>query len=75
MSSLLTNGVFVPLYKGKRKRGECSSYRGPELLSVPRETYGRVLIERLIRAAMGRGKESLEREEDVPIRFLPLKYQ
>ncbi len=41
--------VIVPLYKGKGRRSECSSYRGISLLSVPGEVYGRILSERLMK--------------------------
>ncbi len=39
--------ITVPLYKSKGSRGECSSYRGISLLSVPGKVYGRILTERL----------------------------
>ncbi len=39
---------IVPLYKGKGRRSECSSYRGISLLSIPGRVYGRILTERLL---------------------------
>ncbi len=32
--------IIVPLYKGKGRRSECSSYRGISLLSKPGKVYG-----------------------------------
>ncbi len=41
--------IIVPIYKGKGKREECKSCRGISLLSVPREIYGRILNERIMK--------------------------
>ncbi len=44
-----TKAIIVPVYKGKGRRGECGSYRGIGLLSVPRKVYGEVITERVQR--------------------------
>ncbi len=44
--------IIVPLYKGKGRRSECSSYRGISLMSVPGKVYGRILTERLCAVAV-----------------------
>ncbi len=44
-----TKAIFVPVYKGKARRGECGSYRGVSLLSIPGKVYGKVIIERVQR--------------------------
>ncbi len=44
-----TKAIIVPVYKGKGKRGECGSYRGISLLSIPGKVYGKVIIERVRR--------------------------
>ncbi len=46
-----TKAIIVPVYKGKGRRGECRSYRGISLLSIPRKLYGKVIIERVQRLA------------------------
>ena len=38
--------VIVPLYKGKGKKTECSSYGGNSLLSVAGKIYERILVHR-----------------------------
>ncbi len=40
-----TKVIIVPVYKGKGRRGECGSYRGISLLSIPGKVYGKVIIE------------------------------
>ncbi len=42
-----TKTIIVPVYKGKGRRGECGSYRGISLLSIPRKVHGKVIIERV----------------------------
>ncbi len=44
-----TKAIIVPVYKGKGRRGECRSYRGISLLSIPGKVYGTVIIERVQR--------------------------
>ena len=44
-----TKAIIVPVYKGKGRRGECGSYRGISLLSIPGKTYGKVIVERIQR--------------------------
>ncbi len=44
-----TKAIIVPVYKGKGRRGECRSYRGISLLSIPRKVYGKVIRERVQR--------------------------
>ena len=41
------SSVIVPLYKGKRKMTECSSYRGITLLSVVGKIYIGILVGRV----------------------------
>ncbi len=48
---------IVPLHKGKGNRGECSSYRGISLLSVPGKVYGRILTEKLVEVTEGKVSE------------------
>ncbi len=49
--------IIVPLYKGKGRRSECSSYRGISLLSIPGKLYGRILTERLMEVTKGKVSE------------------
>ncbi len=42
-----TKAVIVPVYKGKGRTGDCGSYRGISLLSVPGKVYGKVITERV----------------------------
>ncbi len=44
-----TKAIIVPVYKGKGRRGDCGSYRGINLLSVPGNLYGKVIRERVQR--------------------------
>ncbi len=44
-----TKAIIVPAYKGKGRRGECGSYRGISLLSIPGKAYGKVIIGRVQR--------------------------
>ncbi len=44
-----TEAILVPVYKGKSRRGECGSYRGISLLSIPGKVYGKVIIDRMQR--------------------------
>ncbi len=44
-----TKAIIAPVYKGKGRRGDCGSYRGISLLSVPGKVYGRVITERVQR--------------------------
>ncbi len=39
--------IIIPVYKGKGRRGECGSYRGISLLSIPAKVYGKAIIERV----------------------------
>ncbi len=43
--------ITVPVYKRKGRKGECGSYRGINLLSIPGKVhvYGKVIIERVQR--------------------------
>ncbi len=42
-----TKAIIVPVYKEKGRRGECGSYRGISLLSVPGKVNGKVITERV----------------------------
>ncbi len=44
-----TKAIIVPVYKEKGRRGDCGSYRGISLLSVPGKVYGKVITERVHR--------------------------
>ncbi len=44
-----TKAIIIPVYKGKGRRGECGSYRGINLLSIPRKVCGKVIIDRVRR--------------------------
>ncbi len=44
-----TKAIIVPVYKGKGRRGDCGTYRGIRLLSVPGKVYGKVITERVQR--------------------------
>ncbi len=44
-----TKAIIIPVYKGKGRRGECGSYRGISLLSMPGKVYGKLIIERVQR--------------------------
>ena len=39
--------IIVPIYKSKGDRSECKNYREINLLSIPREMYGIILIEKV----------------------------
>src|SRR5678816_3949849 len=39
--------VIVPLYKGKRDKGNCRNYRGISFLSVVGKIYTGILVERM----------------------------
>ncbi len=54
-----TKAIIVPVYKGKDKRGECGSYRGISLLSIPGKVYGKVIIE----GAMTQKTKSVKKKE------------
>ena len=41
---------IVPIYKGKGCKMECRNYRGISLLSIPGKIYGRIIIQRIMRA-------------------------
>ncbi len=41
--------IIVPVYKGKGRNGECGSYRGISLLSIPKKIYGKIITERVQR--------------------------
>ena len=40
-------GIIAPLYKGKRSKSECSSYRGITLLSMPGKVFARIILARI----------------------------
>ncbi len=44
-----TKAIIVPVYKGKDRRGECGSYTGISLLTIPGKVYGKVTKERVQR--------------------------
>ncbi len=44
-----TKAIIVPVYNGKGRRGDCGSYRGLSLFSVPGKVYGKVITERVQR--------------------------
>ena len=54
-----TKAIIVPVYKGKGRRGECGSYRGISLLSIPGKVYGKVIVERVQRLT----KEKISEEQ------------
>ncbi len=41
-----TRAIIVTVYEGKGRKGECGSYSGISLLSIPGKVYGKVIIER-----------------------------
>ncbi len=70
-----TIAIIVPVYKGKGRRGECGSYRGINLLSIPGKVYGKVITERVQRLIeekiseeqggfRGKGEEKIGGQED-----------
>ncbi len=52
-----TKAIIVPVYKGKGRKGECRSYRGISLLSIPGKVYGKVIIKRVHQLPEGKISE------------------
>ncbi len=44
-----TKAINVPVYKGKGRKGDCGSYRGISLLSIPGKVYEKVITKRVQR--------------------------